>query len=156
MFKSLIIQKLESNFGPRNYKQDWLLQAREKLSWVRDWVWPNLTVNHQVISGITETRANLLTRRKFRGSSAKFNNGKDRPGITANLESVCCQTTGKQHQFVRTWNLKNDWIIFREKSIKCSDAEVCEYDFEKESSSTYHKEKLCARLNCELCGIKFR
>ena len=156
MFKSLIKQKLESNFGPRNYKQNWLLQAREKLSWVRGWVWPNLTVNHQVISGITETRANLLARRKFRGSSAKFNNGKDRTGITANLESVCCQTTGKQHQFVRTRNLKNDWIIFREKSIKCSDVEVCEHDFEKESSSTYHKEKLCARLKCELCGIKFR
>ena len=76
MFKSLIKQKLESNFGPRNYKQDRLLQAREKLSWVRGWVWPNLTVNHQVISGITETRANLLARKKFRGSSAKFNNEK--------------------------------------------------------------------------------
>ena len=53
-------------------------------------------------------------------------------------------------------NLKNDWIIFREKSIKCSDVEFCEHDFEKESSSTYHKEKLCARLKCELCEIKFR
>ena len=53
-------------------------------------------------------------------------------------------------------NLKNDWIIFREKPIKCSDVKVCEHDFEKESSSTYHKEKLCARLKCELCEIKFR
>ena len=156
MFKSLIKQKLESNFGPRNYKQDWLLQAREKLSWVRGWVWPNLTVNHQVISGITETRANLLARRKFRGSSAKFNNGKDRSGITANLESVCCQTTGKQHQFVRTQKFE-EWLnYFQRKIYKMFRCWSLWTWFRKESSSTYHKEKLCARLKCELCGIKFR
>ena len=143
MFKNLIKQKLESNFGPRNYKQDWLLQAREKLSWVRGWVWPNLTVNHQVISGITETRANLLARRKFRGSSAKFNNGKDRTGITANLESVCCQTTGKQHQFVRTRKFE-EWLnYFQKKSIKCSDVEVCEHDFEKKVVLLTTRKTLC-------------
>ena len=48
------------------------------------------------------------------------------------------------------------WFQKDKKSIKCSDVEFCEHDFEKESSSTYHKEKLCARLKCELCEIKFR
>ena len=48
------------------------------------------------------------------------------------------------------------WFQKDKKSIKCSDVEFCEHDFEKESSSTYHKEKLCARLKCELGEIKFR
>ena len=72
MFKSLIKQKLKSNFEPRNYKQDWLLQAREKLSWVTGWVWPSVTINHQIISSITETKTNLLARKNLEVPAPKL------------------------------------------------------------------------------------
>ena len=106
--KSLIKQKLESNLG-REITNRTDTPNKNKPSWVRGWVRPNLTINHQVISSITETRANLLARKKFRGSSAKFNNEKDRSGITSDLESVCCQATGKQRQFVKTRKFE-EWL----------------------------------------------
>ena len=35
------------------------------------------------------------------------------------------------------------------KLFRC---EFCEFDFKKESEFNYHKENLCKRFKCELCG----